>query len=303
MNAQEFHRSRRFADVSSGRIAYIERGPTTIERVTRPPVIFLHGLPLNGFQWRGVIARLSAERRCVAPDMMGLGYTEVSDDQDLSPTRQAEMLAELLDALSAPVIDVIANDSGGAIAQLLVARHPRRVRSLLLTNCDVHEDSPPAALRPFIDAARAGVLADQFVAAQLANKAMARGPEGLGGLCYARPEALTDEAIDCYFAPLVSSPRRKAQLHRYVTSLEPNPLPAIAPLLARSDVPVSIVWGTADQFFSVAAAEWLDRTFPKSQGIRRVEGGKVFFVEEMPDLIADEAVALWRGHDRSEELI
>jgi haloalkane dehalogenase len=299
MNLQEFHQLRQFADVSYGRIAYIERGRTTLERDSPPPAVFLHGLPLNGFQWREVIARVSTDRRCIAPDMMGLGYSEVSDIQDLSPSRQAEMLAAFLDALSAPVVDLIANDSGGAIAQLFVARYPQRVRSLLLTNCDVHEDSPPAALQPFIDAARAGVLADQFIAAQLANKAMARGPDGVGGQCYARPQTLTDEAIDCYFAPLVSSPLRKAQLHRYVTSLEPNPLPAIAPLLRQSAVPVRLVWGTADQFFSLAAAEWLDRTFPKSQGIRRVEGGKVFFVEEQPDLIAQEARALWRAQDRA----
>jgi haloalkane dehalogenase len=298
MNIQEFHQSRQFAEISYGRIAHVELGDTTIKRDT-PPAVFLHGLPLNGFQWRGVIARISSERRCIAPDMMGLGYSEVSETQDLSPTRQAEMLAEFLDALAAPIVDLVANDSGGAIAQLFVARYPQRVRSLLLTNCDVHEDSPPAALRPFIDAARAGVLADQFIAAQLANKTTARGRDGLGGQCYAQPQALTDEAIDCYFAPLVSSPVRKAQFHRYITSLEPNPLPAIAPLLRQSDVPVRLVWGTADQFFSLAAAEWLDRTFPRSQGIRRVEGGKVFFVEEQPDLIAQEARVLWRAQDHS----
>jgi haloalkane dehalogenase len=32
---------------------------------------------------------------------------------------------------------------------------------------------------------------------------------------------------------------------------------------------------------------------PKSRGIRRVPGGKLFFPEEFPDVIADEARALW----------
>ena len=39
--------------------------------------LFLHGAPLNGFQWRGAIERLSAHRRCIAPDFMGLGYSEI----------------------------------------------------------------------------------------------------------------------------------------------------------------------------------------------------------------------------------
>ena len=41
-------------------------------------------------------------------------------------------------------------------------------------------------------------------------------------------------------------------------------------------------------------AEWLDRTLPGSRGVRRVEGAKVFFPEEMPELIAEEAKLLWR---------
>ena len=40
--------------------------------------------------------------------------------------------------------------------------------------------------------------------------------------------------------------------------------------------------------------EWLDRVLPNSRGIRRLEDGKLFFPEEMPDIIADEAKRLWR---------
>jgi len=45
--------------------------------------------------------------------------------------------------------------------------------------------------------------------------------------------------------------------------------------------------------FGVQWAEWLDRNFPGSRGIRRVEGANLFFPEEMPDLIAEEAAKLW----------
>jgi haloalkane dehalogenase len=53
------------------------------------------------------------------------------------------------------------------------------------------------------------------------------------------------------------------------------------------------VWGTGDFLFDVAWAEWLDRTFPNSRGLHRVEGAKLFFPEEQPDLIAEEALTLW----------
>ncbi len=49
------------------------------------------------------------------------------------------MLAMLLDALHISAVDLVANDSGGAVAQLFLAKYPRRVRTLLLTSCDVDE--------------------------------------------------------------------------------------------------------------------------------------------------------------------
>ena len=288
MDARAYHASRRFTHLRHGRIAHVERG-------RGPAALFVHGYPLNGFQWRGALERLAAHRRCLAPDLLGLGYSEAAPGQDLSPSAQAEMLVEWLDALDVDTVDLVANDSGGTVAQLLVAHHPRRVRSLLLTNCDAHENSPPAALRPVLERARAGVLADAFLVPQLADPARARSPEGLGGLAYTDPAHLTDEAIAYYFAPLVSTPERKRQFERYGVAFDPNPLLAIEPLLRRSTIPARMVWGTGDFLFDVAWAEWLDRTLPASRGVRRVEGAKLFFPEEMPDLIAEEARALWRA--------
>jgi haloalkane dehalogenase len=66
----QFHAARRFVELPVGRIAYVERG-------AGPAAIFLHGYPLNGFQWRGSMARLSDVRRCIAPELMGLGYSEI----------------------------------------------------------------------------------------------------------------------------------------------------------------------------------------------------------------------------------
>jgi haloalkane dehalogenase len=285
MTAAEFHASRRFVETPIGRIAYVERG-------SGAAALFLHGLPLNGFQWRGALPRLSGQRRCVAPDLLGLGYTETRPDQSLAPVTQADMIAAFLDALAIDAADVVASDSGGGVAQLLAARHPARVRTLLLTNCDVHTNSPPKFLDEAMDGARKGVLAD-LLARHLADKTFARSPEGLFNVCYTDPANLTDEAIDCYLTPVVSTAVRRAQFHGYLLAFEPNPLPAIEPALKRCAAPVRIVWGTADIIFDVRWADWLDRTFPHSRGVRRVEGAKLFFPEELPELIAEEARALW----------
>jgi haloalkane dehalogenase len=286
MNAAMFHASRRFVETPFGRIAYVERG-------AGPAALFLHGFPLNGFQWRGALDRLSSSRRCIAPDFLGLGFTEVASGQSVAPDAQVEMLIALLDELCVSSVDLIANDSGGAVAQLFVARYPSRVRTLLLTNCDVENDSPPAAILPVIELARVGKFADEWLAPWLADKALARSAEGLGAMCYTYPANLTDEAIEYYLSPLLRSRESKARLHAYASALEPNPLAGIEATLKRCMAPTRIVWGTGDEIFSPKSPNYLHRTFPNSRGVRTVDGAKLFYVEEFPDLIAEEARRLW----------
>jgi pimeloyl-ACP methyl ester carboxylesterase len=203
------------------------------------------------------------------------------------------MLIALLDALGIASVDLVGNDSGGAIAQLFVTRHPERVRTLLLTNCDTEHESPPAAMQPVIALSHQGKFVDQWLAPWLADKKLARSPQGIGGMCFANPADPTDEAIDCYFRPLLSSPRHKALVHAYAIALEHNPLRDIGPALRRCQMPARIVWGVDDTIFSPAGAEYLDKTLGHSLGVRRLANAKLFYPEERPDVIAEEAKKLW----------
>jgi pimeloyl-ACP methyl ester carboxylesterase len=287
LDAAAFRASRRLVATPFGRIASVERG-------RGQAALFIHGFPLNGFQWRASLERLSLYRRCLAPDLLGMGYSEVPEQQDLSPQAQADMLVGYLDALAIPSVDVVASDSGGTIAQLLMVQHPARVRTMLLTNCDVHENSPPPQMSNSIASARAGTY-DVKIANHLGDRAYARSPRGIGGSAYSDPATFSDEAIEYYFSPLVSSPLRKGQTNRHLAAFEPNPLLAIEPALKRCTTPTRMVWGTADQLFPVEWATWLDRTIPGSRGVRLVEGGRLFWPEERPDLLAEESKALWNA--------
>jgi pimeloyl-ACP methyl ester carboxylesterase len=268
------------------RVAYVEQGQG-------PAALFVHGYPLNGFQWRGAIERLQRYRRCIAPDVMGMGWTETPADQAISPRTQADMLSELLDYLRVDVVDLVANDSGGLVSQLFVAKYPQRVRSLLLTNCDVDENSPPVQFVPFIELARKGQVIDQVIVPQLNDKQRARSATGLGGLAYSYPDRLADETIEMYFRPLVASPLKRSQFQDYAVSMGENALVAVRESLRAWKGPARMVWGLKDQLFGVQWAEWLDRTLPGSRGVRRVEDANLFFPEEMPDIIANEARMLW----------
>ncbi len=284
---RELTAKRKFAITTFGDIAYYESGKGNV-------ALFLHGFPLNHFQWRGVIDRLSSERRCIAPDFLSLGYTKVASGQGVTFLDQANMLAAFLDRLSIASVDVIANDSGIAIAQIFATRFSDRIRTMLLTNGDVEPDCPPQSLLPFIQMAKAGKFADEIIASSIQDKTLTRSLNGIGGLTYSNPANLTDAAINYYFGPLISSDERKMLTNSYVSALAPNPLDGIEAALRSCTVPSRIIWGMGDVIFALESSDYLDRILPNSKGVRRIDGAKLFFPEEYPDVIAEEARLLWK---------
>lgn len=283
LDAAAWTAARRWTRTPFGRIAHVERG-------SGPAALFLHGFPLNGFQWRGALERLSAHRRCIAPDMLGLGHTQVADGQGVAPADQVRMLADLLDRLGVDDVDLVANDSGGAVAQLFAVAHPQRVRSLLLTNCDAEIDCPPPALKPVIALARADRFVAEWLAPWLADPALARSPQGLGGMTFTHPHNPTDEAIEMYLRPLVEQPPRT---HAYAIGLDSNVLAGVESALKQGRYPARVLWGTGDDIFSKDSPDYLAGVLGQSRGVRRVEGARLFWPEEFPDLLAEEARALW----------
>lgn len=279
---EAFTTERRFIALPQGRIAYVDRGKG-------PAALFLHGFPLNGYQWRGALDRLSGLRRCIVPDVLGLGYTEPRQGQDMRAPAQAAMMIALLDRLGVGTVDLIANDSGCAIAQLILAHHGDRVRTLLLTTGDNELDCPPDPVQSVIRDAKAGTFGNSFQPV-LDNKDETRKPGHLGGDTFTFPDKLRDDTIDMYIKPLVANP---ARTNAYGLAAEGNALAGISAKLRETKAPVRIIWGTGDWIFKQSGADYLDKLFPHSRGIRRIEGAKLFFPEEFPDLIAEELRALW----------
>jgi len=279
-----FHARRRFVSTPSGRIAYVEEG-------SGPVALFIHGVPLNGFHWRHVMAGVRDLRRCIALDLMGLGYTEISPTQDVSFTAQARMIGEFLDALGIDRIDLTGNDSGGAICQIFAASQPARLNSLTLTNCDVHDNWPPAQIAPAIELARQGKLAQVYGAfgtdPALGRQRLARS--------YVHPEVLTDEILQLYFAPIVASPEREAAFNRYWTSFDAAQTLAIEPQLRSLHVPTLIIWALEDIFFDRKWAYWLKDTIPGATHVIEVPRGKLFFTEDCPESVVPHLRAHWQA--------
>jgi pimeloyl-ACP methyl ester carboxylesterase len=266
LTPEEFAAARRFADTSFGRIAYVERGEG-------PAALFLHGVPLSGYHWRHQLATLSDLRRCIAPDLMGLGHSEIAPDQDLRFSAQADMLLELLDALGVDQVDLVGNDSGGGIAQILAAQAPGRVRSLVLTNCDTHDNWPPPAFLPVVELAKQGRFAAMLAAT--------RGNTAPFEPAFER-HAERAAALEVYLEPILSSPQRMANLDRYVASMDNAQTTRIRPQLEKLEVPTLVAWGLGDVYFGEEWADWLARTIPGVRQVEKIPRARLFFPEERP---------------------
>ena len=268
-----------------GNIAYTEHG-------SGPCALFVHGVFLNGHLWRNVIDRVARTRRCIAIDLMAHGETEISTTQDVSFSAQAEMIATFCEALGLDEVDLVANDSGGGIAQIFAARFPERLRTLTLTNCDVHDNYPPKAFeatRAAVAQGKLGAMLQQMLSAVTVARSRF-------GIAYEKPERLSEDTIRKYLAPLVATPRRLRNLERWFISAEDcSATVAIEPELRQLMTPTLIVWGTADPFFCVEWAHWLHRTIPGARKVIELEGAKLFFPEERPDELASALLEHWRA--------
>ena len=284
MKAAEFHQARKFADTTFGRIAYVEKG-------SGPVALFVHGFPLNGFAWRGALDDLAATHRCIALDLMGLGHTEITPAQDLGFGEQAKMIAGFLDRLGISQLDLVGNDSGASISQVFAARYPSRLRSLTLTNCEVHDLWPNAMLKAAFDQ-----FADPNVieGMRLMVDAPAMARQAFAAV-YEDAERIPDEAFKTYFEPIVSSPARSDAMRRFLNLGNLKVLISIAPQLRELKVPTLIVWGEADTAFDLKSPEWLKDNIGGFKRLIMVPGGKLFFPEEHPKLMSVLLQEFWRS--------
>jgi haloalkane dehalogenase len=285
MNASEFQSMRKFADTPFGRIAYVEGG-------SGPVALFVHGFPLCGYQWRHALAELSPVHTCVAPDMMGVGYSEIPASQDITFASQADMLAAFLDARSIKQVDLVANDTGAGVSQVFLSLHPHRVRSVTLTNCEVHDLWPNAMLEQFFIALESGVVGELL--GNIVGDPAAAAPLATA---YEYPETLNKESLEMYFTPFAESEARREQVKGFSQfARNREQLVAAAKGLRASKVPAQVLWGEGDTAFDARASiEWLRGNLGGLRKVTTIPNAKVFWPEEHPRLLTVLLKEFWSG--------
>jgi pimeloyl-ACP methyl ester carboxylesterase len=284
MNRTAFEANRRSIATPSGQISYVENGTGLV-------ALFVHGVLLNGYLWRHQLAELSGTRRCIALDLMAHGATKIEPTQNLSYDAQATMLEQFLDAMDIDTVDLVGNDSGGGISQVFAANHPERLRSLTLTDCDTHDNWPPAAVKEFLELVARGGLGDALKK-MLADRDFVRSDEAFG-LWYENAENVSDETFAAYLRPLASSPTRVRDLERFFAAWDNTQTVALEDKLRTLNVPTLIVWATDDVFFDTKWSHWLARTIPGTKRRIEYEGARLLFPEERPAQFNEDLRAHW----------
>ena len=113
-----------------------------------PAVVFLHGFPLAGETWDAVVHDLRDRFTCYAPDLIGLGRSHSTADDDYSSPGQARTFQELLPQLGVARYALVGNDTGGWIARELALIDRQRVSHLVRSGVVSEQDARVVATNP-----------------------------------------------------------------------------------------------------------------------------------------------------------
>jgi pimeloyl-ACP methyl ester carboxylesterase len=247
------------------------------------PIVFVHGLLVDGRLWRDVAPRLADEFRCIVPDLpLGSHTIPTAEGTDLSPPGLARILADLLEALELDRVTLVGNDTGGAICQLVATRHPERLARLVLTPCDAYKDFLPPAFRPLQWAARVpGLPGALFQPFRL--DAARRSPLGFGWLIKRRP--LDSELLESWLRPSLEDPAVRRDAVEILRRIDNRFTLEAAERLREFDRPTLIAWATEDRFFKLRNGERLAEAIPDAR-LELIEDARTFVPLDQPERLA-----------------
>jgi pimeloyl-ACP methyl ester carboxylesterase len=260
--------------LSTGTITYEESG-------SGPPLLFVHGVFVNSKLWSKVIPLLSARYRCIAPDWP-LGSHSIPIGSELSPSVVVEMIGEFIEKLGLEDVTLVGNDTGGALCQMFVVRHPGVAKRLVLTNCDAYDEFPPQPFTyltwvPKVPGA-IGLLANS-----MRLHANRRLPIAYGWLS----KTMSREVEDAFVTPVIENKAVRADIAGFLKRADKNELAATAARYGEIEIPVKLVWAEGDRAFKVDFAERMARDMPNAELVR-LPGKHTFVPLDQPERLAAE---------------
>ena len=259
------------AELPHGTLHYQQSG-------TGPPVVFLHGYLMGARLWDPVVRLLEDEFRCVVPELpFGAHPAPMKPGADMTAAGLGRLVADFLDAVDLSDVTLVGNDSGAAVAQVVAARHPRRLGALVIATGDAFDNYPPTPFRPLIAAARTRTLTPLL--ALLKVRRTRSLPTAYGWLTHGDlPHDLIDQWVAAYFTD--KGVRR--DLRRLTAALgEDEFMTQIAAELAAFTKPALLAWAADDKFFPLEHARQLAAILPDAR-VEPVPGSRTWIMRDQP---------------------
>jgi pimeloyl-ACP methyl ester carboxylesterase len=244
------------------------------------PIVFLHGLLVNGSLWEDVVALLP-DRECVVLELpLGAHSVPAADRGAVTPVGVADWVAAELARRDLHDVTLAGNDTGGGIAQLVVARHPERVGKLVLTPCDALEVFPPAIFKPLFLAGRSSLSLSAFL--QPLRFAPARRlPIAFGWLT----KRARDETLAGWSSALLRGGEPLADAAHFFRHVDSGVLLDGAPRLRAFEGSVTIAWPPEDRCFPIALGRRLAAQFRDARFVE-IEDSYSFVPLDQPAALA-----------------
>jgi pimeloyl-ACP methyl ester carboxylesterase len=243
-----------------------------------PDLILVHGLLGTASAWDPAIPRLAEDSTIYAVDALGIGGSDRVPGLDATLDAQAGRLVAFMDQSGIRSADFLATSHGGAVALTLAARHPGRVKNLLL-----HAPANPYSqlCDPLINFYLTGL--GTWFAHRIASLPEPMQALALGRM-YGDPSQLRDGSLGKYIGSL-----RVPGTVDYVLSILSTWFADMAKLETDLEhvrqFPTLLLWGDRDRAVSMGSGQRLRRCFDQVE-FQVLPGTGHLPYEECPETLA-----------------
>lgn len=267
-----------FADVQGARMHYERAGRN------RQPLLLLHGLIGSSGNWHRNVDFLAGTFDVIALDLFNMDTSAASVQMDAGLEATADRIAAFLDALGLTQVDVAGHSRGGAVALMFAARHPDRVRRIVLF----------APANPFCDLARNLIWFYGTAPGALLARIIPVLPQAVKSLAlrrmYGDPARIVEGSLERY-TDVLRLPGTVDHI-LYILRHWTSDMGFLEEQLGRlSGKPTLMIWGDRDRAVGLASAAELQKVLPHSKLMVLPGVGHIPF-EEMPE-ICNRAMQKW----------
>jgi 4,5:9,10-diseco-3-hydroxy-5,9,17-trioxoandrosta-1(10),2-diene-4-oate hydrolase len=254
-----------FVQVDGTRVHYRRAG-------SGPPLLLIHGLVGSARNWNRNIEYLAQDATVYAIDLLNMGESDRVPDLDAGLEAAADFIARWMQVVGLDQADIAGASRGGAISMTLAARHPERVRKLILF----------APANPYCNLGRTLISfyttrPGQWLARLIPSLPRFVKATALGRM-YGDPSYVTQEALEWYTDGLAipgTVDHVLAIVRRWYVDM--GLLRSALPRLANRSM--LMIWGDRDRAVGLSSARELQEMLPNSQLLVVPGAGHLAFEE------------------------